>query len=71
MNFLLSCTSDDSSSSNAVNYSFEIEFGGEIHKIQGNLANDIFTSFKFGSFRFFHFSVSYKIVEKSQIVFYS
>ena len=26
-------------------YSFEIEFGGEIHKIQGNLANDIFTSF--------------------------
>lgn len=45
MNFLLSCTSDDSSSSNAVNYSFEIEFGGEIHKIQGNLANDIFTSF--------------------------
>ena len=25
MNFLLSCTSDDSSSSNAVNYSFEIE----------------------------------------------
>ena len=41
--FLWSCSSDDSSSNNTVNYSFEIEFGGEIHKIQGNLSNDIFT----------------------------
>ena len=40
---LWSCSSDDSSSNNTVNYSFEIEFGGEIHKIQGNLFNDIFT----------------------------
>jgi hypothetical protein len=40
---LWSCSSDDSSSNNIVNYSFEIEFGGEIHKIQGNLSNDIFT----------------------------
>ena len=40
---LWSCSSDDSTSNNTVNYSFEIEFGGEIHKIQGNLSNDIFT----------------------------
>ena len=42
--FLWSCSSDDSSSNNTVNYSFEIEFGGEIHKIQGNLSNSLFTS---------------------------
>ena len=40
--FLWSCSSDDSSSNNTVNYSFEIEFGGEIHKIQGNLSNESF-----------------------------
>ena len=42
--FLWSCSSDDSSSNNTVNYSFEIEFGGEIHKIQGNLSTSLFTS---------------------------
>jgi len=42
--FLWSCSSDDSSSNNTVNYSFEIEFGGEIHKIQGILSTSLFTS---------------------------